>query len=361
MTRRRRRSLSLSSLESDASSVAAAKIKKSTKKKAKSSSSTQARKDLASATPRKFTRKKSEAVGGSKPKGKKSKKKMMQSAPSSKTSNVAASSSSVGDKEVYASGDKILVSVNFKHSKKRSRRHGSKIKSPNKPDSSSSAAIERAKAQKPSLVIDIMSSPYQVFEASPKETIDIFSDAESSPVKVKDLTGDISLMGSTTVVPGTMSPDCTTPSDMRLHSQQQPSSTLLLQPQPPPQLQLQQLATSSSSTAVKTNGTAEDRFSGLSANDVVASTSANHHKGPMTPPGDEHETLDLANGPQTPISDIVNDCYDPCNPTAGSPDEQTSDQIKKVVKVQKDPPHLLNRMPQAVSRDPNSAGCNSRT
>merc|ERR1712079_384421 len=87
------------------------------------------------------------------------------------------------------------VRVNFKQSstagKKSSRRakrgpsidsvnNGEDMSPQHKPDSSSSAAVDRAKAKKPSLVIDIMSSPYQIFESSPKETIDLFSDEEGA-------------------------------------------------------------------------------------------------------------------------------------------------------------------------------------
>merc|ERR1712061_62493 len=48
----------------------------------------------------------------------------------------------------------------------------------------------------------------------------------------------------------------------------------------------------------------------------------------MTPPGDEHETLDLAQGPQTPSSDIAPDSYDPFNPTTESP-ENSSNQLQR--------------------------------
>ena len=75
------------------------------------------------------------------------------------------SSSVVTGKEVFASGDKIMVSVNFKQtsaSKKASKK--AKVVANLPADSSSSANVERAKAKKPALVIDIMSSPYQVIK-----------------------------------------------------------------------------------------------------------------------------------------------------------------------------------------------------
>merc|ERR1711983_279108 len=67
--------------------------------------------------------------------------------------------SSVANKEVYTSGDKIMVSVNFKNAANKS-------------------AAEIAASTKPSLVIDVMSSPYQIIEPSPEPVFDIFSDDE---------------------------------------------------------------------------------------------------------------------------------------------------------------------------------------
>ena len=52
-------------------------------------------------------------------------------------------------------GDKIMVSVNFKNSANKS-------------------AAEIAATTKPSVTIDIMSSPYQVIEASPEPIVDVY-------------------------------------------------------------------------------------------------------------------------------------------------------------------------------------------
>jgi len=78
-------------------------------------------------------------------------------------------SSSVVEKEVYAAGYKIMVSVNFKSK-------------PNKnvisPEKSGKDNCDLNATNKPMVVIDCLASPYQVIEPSPKEVIDIYSDED---------------------------------------------------------------------------------------------------------------------------------------------------------------------------------------
>lgn len=80
-------------------------------------------------------------------------------------------SSSVVEKEVYAAGDKIMVSVNFKSK-------------PNKnvisPVKSGKDNCDANATKKPMVVIDCLASPYQVIEPSPKEIIDIYSDEDDA-------------------------------------------------------------------------------------------------------------------------------------------------------------------------------------
>jgi len=64
------------------------------------------------------------------------------------------------------------------------------------------------------------------------------------------------------------------------------------------------------------------KASAVSGGVDASSTTNTFHRGPMTPPGDEHETLDLAQGPQTPSSDMAPDSYDPFNPTTESPENR---------------------------------------
>lgn len=287
----------------------------------------------------------------------------------------SSSASAVAGKEVYAAGNKILVSVNFKQA---GRKSSSKAKrgpssdgggglenlSPqHKPDSSSSAAVERAKAKKPSLVIDIMSSPYQVFESSPKETIDIFSDEESTGgnmssthrrkkegaaavMTLADERNSWSVSGCLSVPtvgqqPSSIAdPEETAPSvTSTTHA---PASTVTstsgsIFPAVP-----SSLASAATSSGVAggnkmsnlTSPTLNDAYltgnsgilcgkaSAVSGGVDASSTTNTFHRGPMTPPGDEHETLDLAQGPQTPSSDMAPDSYDPFNPTTESPENR---------------------------------------
>jgi hypothetical protein len=147
-------------------------------------------------------------------------------------------SSSVADKEVFASGDKIMVSVNFKNTK--------------------SAAVEAAAFKKPCVIIDVMSSPYQVIENSPQPIIDVLSeDDEANCIE----------------------------------------------------------AALEAAEADKVVVAAMEPMEDTAANNIDQQTEAvvSTHRGPCTPPP-MSENLDLARGPQTPTENPM-DSYDPCNPT----------------------------------------------
>ena len=325
----------------------------------------------------------SNACGAVGSKNKKSKKKTAVTASkqiditSATAAASSGSASAVAGKEVYAAGNKILVSVNFKHSatsrKKAKKRpsydsgDGCENKSPqHKPDSSSSAAVERAKAKKPSLVIDIMSSPYQVFESSPKETIDLFSDEEcprsSTQRRNKDgeddevssgveraprsVTGAINVpaigqKSSSIAYLEETAPSVTSTTHAIASAITSSSGSIF-----PPNLSSLPHMTFASSVAggnkmssIPTTSLSHNdgNFTGVNGETYVKSaaptcsndTSATNntfHRGPMTPPGDEHETLDLARGPQTPSSDMAPDSYDPFNPTTESPENRINTQ-----------------------------------
>ena len=334
----------------------------------------------------------SNGTGCNKPK--KTKKKAVvgtkRFAVTSATASAAASRNAIVDKEVYAAGNKILVSVNFKHTtaagKKSSKaKKGSSIVSgagignvspQNKPDSSSSAAVERAKGKKPSLVIDIMSSPYQVFESSPKETIDIFSEDENTggnapstqKRKKEGMAAVMALVGGDLIsrsINGSLNVPTTeqkssssiteTGENVPLVTSTTPttvtSTSGAIFPAAPSSaasasmssvvgggsnMSLSNFSSSPSlgqmlgdvhvttiGSAVGANATAGSAFV-----DASSTTTNTFHRGPMTPPGDEHETLDLAQGPQTPSSDIAPDSYDPFNPTTESP-ENSNNQLQR--------------------------------
>ena len=82
-------------------------------------------------------------------------------------------SSSVVEKEVYAAGDKIMVSVNFKSKPKKHNTTTTTSETFGKDQSASNSANN-----KPMVVIDCLSSPYQVIEPSPSEVIDIYSEED---------------------------------------------------------------------------------------------------------------------------------------------------------------------------------------
>ena len=86
-------------------------------------------------------------------------------------------SSSVVEKEVYAAGDKIMVSVNFKS---KSNNQGLGIASTLEKDKNDLNAA--GANSKPMVVIDCLTSPYQIIEPSPNEIIDLYSDEEGAIV-----------------------------------------------------------------------------------------------------------------------------------------------------------------------------------
>jgi len=164
----------------------------------------------------------------------------------------------VADKEVFTSGDKIMVSVNFKNSANKS-------------------AAEIAATTKPSVTIDIMSSPYQVIEASPEPIVDVYSEDEIEKAPTM-------------------------------------------------------LSLAKEKTALEKKLSNNDKNNEIVGNDNFSITvieeadnNVEHiesHKGPCTPPQNNHESLDLAKGPQTPEDPM--DDYDPCSPTE-SPDIEIDD------------------------------------
>ena len=134
-----------------------------------------------------------------------------------------------------------MVSVNFKNSANKS-------------------AVEIAATTKPSLVIDIMASPYQVIEPSPEPIIDVYSDEEQNIQPMKDKNS----------------------------------------------LDKSQMASKDSEMPLEI---AEDNVEHIES-----------HMGPRTPPN-MPEHLDLAKGPQTPTEDPMD--YDPCDPTESPGDPNT--------------------------------------
>ena len=100
---------------------------------------------------------------------KQSKKKRRDNSSLNEISVLNTHSSSVVEKEVYAAGDKIMVSVNFK-----SKANNTKIPVDKPPKVGGEAKSEN----KPTVVIDCLASPYEVIEPSPKEIIDIYSDED---------------------------------------------------------------------------------------------------------------------------------------------------------------------------------------
>jgi len=95
-------------------------------------------------------------------------------------------SSEIADKEVFASGDKIMVSVNFRSStnNRNSSEGGKRGKNKNVGMQTSSHSLAAAAANaKPMCVIDVMQSPYRIIEDSPKEIFDVFSDEENDSRK----------------------------------------------------------------------------------------------------------------------------------------------------------------------------------
>ena len=104
---------------------------------------------------------------------KQSKKKRRDTSNLNDLSMINTHSSSVVEKEVYAAGDKIMVSVNFKSKPKKQITSSSENIGKEKKDLNASNS-------KPMVVIDCLASPYQIIEPSPKEVIDIYSDEDDT-------------------------------------------------------------------------------------------------------------------------------------------------------------------------------------
>lgn len=205
------------------------------------------------------------------------------------------------DKEVFASGDNILVSINFGQKDGTSKK---KKRSADKndicdPEGNGGNSLQSTSNNKPSIVIDIMQSPYQVFEPSPQETIDLHeSDEESSAQKPKKVVEDTNGMSSS-------SNNMPNSNDSNPHNYQaatngggEPSS---------------KGSTSVLTAASIIESLTSSVTTGTFANSSAATNSISVTRGPCTPPFDE--AIDFAKGPQTPPQSDIEDSYDPCNPT----------------------------------------------
>lgn len=198
-------------------------------------------------------------------------------------------SSEIADKEVYASGDKIMVSVNF-----RSNRNAAAVSPVKKPRPKNMTVT-----QKPVCVIDIMSSPYKIIEASPKEVVDVFSDDEDKNKKVGANNNNSlrSQQQKTSKQRATQPGPVDNSAPHKTPSPKENSEKLVQQQQQ--QTQQQQIPVEPI----------------IVGGDLIIHTG---HKGPCTPPPMGETMISLTKGPQTP-SDLPDDSYDPCNPTE-SPD-----------------------------------------
>ncbi len=173
----------------------------------------------------------------------------------------------VSAKEVFAAGDKIMVSVNFKRNKKKKKK-GAAARLENGGGGPSSAADgEAGEAEKPvACVIDLEMSPYGVYEPDPQhETVDLrFTDEEDG--------GDAE------------------------GSKQQDK-------QKQPEIEVLEVASSASAKGQKGSsgpgGNQRDTSSSSPLPQVIPI--APGHRGPCTPPlATDHETLDFTKGPETP-------------------------------------------------------------
>jgi len=92
-------------------------------------------------------------------------------------------SSEVADKEVFASGDKIMVSVNFRSSNRNVASPPRRTKNRGVGKATAISSATSVANAKPMCVIDIMQSPYRIIEESPKEVFDVYSDDENDTRK----------------------------------------------------------------------------------------------------------------------------------------------------------------------------------
>ena len=215
-------------------------------------------------------------------------------------------SSEVADKEVYASGDKIMVSVNFR----------SNTRNPSPKRSKNKKSHPVAAMAKPMCVIDIMQSPYRIIEDSPKEVVDVYSDEDESKKKGANNNnvnnGGVAGNNKNQQQPKSSANKKTTPpTDSAQHKTPSPKETPEKQQQQQLQQQQQQLQQQ------------QELYEG---GDLIIHLG---HKGPCTPPHGE-TMIDLTRGPQTP-SDPPDDSYDPCNPTE-SPDISWDNQVWRILK-----------------------------
>ena len=195
-------------------------------------------------------------------------------------------SSVITEKEVFASGDKIMVSVNFRKTNEKAK----EVTSSSTVASSSAAAAAAAASAKPTVVIDVMSSPYQVIEPSPQEVIDVFSDDEEKQ-KTKKKT-----------------------------QQQQQQPTPISEISAPNGGLAPQQKASPSPLEIPVRVPNPESENKSQSKEVE---NDDQHKGPCTPPPLVDESLDLIRGPQTPTEDPL-DSYDPCDPTE-SPEVDDAD------------------------------------
>ena len=260
-------------------------------------------------------------------------------------------SSEIADKEVFASGDKIMVSVNFRSSNRNSSPKRGKNKNVGMQTSNATAAAANAK---PMCVIDVMQSPYRIIEESPKEIFDVFSDEENDARK-KNVpssnsnanVGSTNNIGKQKISKTKPTPPNDTSSQHKVPSpkptpekqqqqlqqqqkqqqlqQQQKQQQQLQQQQKQQQLQQQQkqqqqLQQQQQQQQQQTQQLIVQEH--LAGGDLIIHTG---HKGPCTPPPIAETMIDLTRGPQTP-SDPPDDSYDPCNPTE-SPDISWDNQV----------------------------------
>ena len=228
--------------------------------------------------------------------------------------------SEVADKEVFASGDKIMVSVNFRSSNRNVASSPKRGRSKNVSIQQTSAAAANAK---PMCVIDIMQSPYRIIEESPKEVFDVYSDEENDTRKkggnannaaASSNNNNVNINSSGNNV-GKNQPKAskqkTTPPTDAASQHKAPS------PKEAAEKQQQQLQQQNQQQQQQLN--VQEHYDGA---DLIIHTG---HKGPCTPPLIGETMIDLTRGPQTP-SDPPDDSYDPCNPTE-SPDISWENQV----------------------------------
>lgn len=214
--------------------------------------------------------------------------KKSKKAPKRAPTAVSGTPSSTVAKEVFASGDNILVSVNFGPNS--ASTNGDSSSKSRSAGVAANAPTELAN-QKPAAVIDIMSSPYLVIESSPKETIDLASGDEDEPTTPEPVQSQQPIASNIVTTTSALS--------------EGPSSS--------------QAAVTSTSSASESGPFPTVSSAGASSSaSVTVVTNNGLPKGPCTPPSHEEEAIDFALGPQTPQSDM-SESYDPCNPTE-SPD-----------------------------------------